>query len=294
MSVGKICRRPARTIEREETVLEAARRMEQHGVGSLVMIHDEKPLGIVTDRDVALRVLTGELDAAATAVSEIATTPVVSLREELPVSQASDRMRTHGLRRVPVIDARGRAVGMVAADDMVRLIAEELMALADVASEQAPAGARTEAGSPGWHRGVRHYVKDVVTASPGEPVREVARRLRTADVGCAVVVDDAEAPVGMITDRDLAIRVVARGHDADATPVKEAMTPSLIRVDAGAGLQEVARVMSEHGIRRVPVVHGDRLCGMVSYDDLLVALGRELHDLGEAARGAIARQRRSG
>lgn len=98
----------------------------------------------------------------------------------------------------------------------------------------------------------------------------------------------------MITDRDLALRVVAKDLDADATPVSEAMTRSLIRVEASAGLREVARVMSEHGIRRVPVLHEERLCGIVSYDDLLVALGRELHDLGEAARGAIARQRRSG
>lgn len=194
MSVGKICRRPARTIEREQTVLEAARQMARHGVGSLVVIHDEKPFGIVTDRDVALRALTGELDASSTAVSEIATTPVVSLREELPVSQASDRMRTHGLRRVPVIDARGRVVGMVAADDMVRLIAEELVALADVASEQTPAEGHTEARGPSWQRDVRHYVKDVVTASPTEPVREVARRLHATDVGCAVVVDDARPP----------------------------------------------------------------------------------------------------
>lgn len=291
MTVGSICRRPARTIGPEWTVRDAARQMGQHGVGSLVVVRDERPIGIVTDRDVAIRVLTGELDAATTPVADIATTPVLSLREELPVAQAADRMGTHGLRRVPVVDARGWVVGVVAADDLVRLISEELVALADVASEQTPADVRTEARSPGWSRGVRHYVKDVVTVGGHEPVREVARRLREADVGCAVVLDDDKDPVGMVTDRDLTVRVVAKGADPDATPTSEAMTPSLIRVEASAGLREVARVMSELGVRRVPVVHEGELCGLVSYDDLLVALGRELHALGEAARGAIARGR---
>jgi CBS domain-containing protein len=291
MTIGTVCRRPAHTVGRDFSVFDAARHMAQLGVGSLVVTREERPIGIVTDRDVALRVLTGELDSASTPVSEIATTPVVSLREELPVSQAADRMRTHGLRRVPVVDAKGWVVGVIAADDLVRLIAEELVALADVASEQTPVGVRREAGSPGWCRGVRHYVKDVVTAGAHEPVREIARRLREADVGCVIVLDDGKEPVGLVTDRDLTVRVVAKGLDADATTAAEVMTPSLIRVDAGAGLQEVARVMSENGVRRVPVVHEGQLCGIVSYDDLLVALGRELNALGEAALGAIARER---
>lgn len=291
MTVGSICRRPACTATRDQTVLQAAAQMGRERVGSLVVTEDERPLGIVTDRDIALHTLAGKHDAASAAVIEIATTPVVSLREELPVSQASDRMRTHGLRRVPVIDAQGKVVGMVAADDLVRLIAEELTALADVAAEQVPAGGRQNVESPGWYREVRHYVKDVVTASGGDPVREVARRMRTADVGCVVVLNDEKSPCGMVTDRNLTLRVVAKGLDPDATPVSSVMTPSLIHVDAGARLQEVARVMSDQGIRRVVVMLDDELCGIVSYDDLLVALGRELHDVGEAARGAIARER---
>jgi CBS domain-containing protein len=217
---------------------------------------------------------------------------VVTLREELPLSQASDRMRTHGLRRVPVIEAQGRVVGMVAADDLVRVIAEELLALSDVAAEQVPAGTRQRVESPGWARGIQQYVKEVVSASAHEPAREVARRMLASDVGSVVVTNDDKAPCGMVTDRNLVLRVVAKGLDPDATPVSQVMTPSVVHVDANARLREVARVMSDQGIRRVPVMRDDELCGIVSYDDLLVALGRELHDLGEASRGAIARERR--
>lgn len=291
MSVGSVCRRPACTAPRDLTLVEAAEQMDRQGVGSLVVTEDGQPLGILTDRDIALQIVAHGLDAAATTVVEIASTPVVSLREELPISQASDRMRTHGLRRVPVIDAQGRVVGIVCADDLVRLIAEELTALADVAAEQTTASGRQKVESAGWCRGVRHYVKDVVSVRAGEPVREVARQMASADVGCVVVLDDAGSPVGILTDRNLALRVVAKALDPDATAASAVMTPSVIHVDAGARLQDVARMMSDHGIRRVPVMLEGRLSGIVSYDDVLVALGRELHDLGEAARGAIARER---
>jgi CBS domain-containing protein len=291
MSVGSICRRPACTATRDQTVLEVARQMGRDRVGSLVVTEEGRPVGVVTDRDVALQILTAERDPAATTVMEIAATPVVSLREELPVSQASDRMRTHGLRRVPVIDAEEKVVGMVSADDLLRLISEELTALADVAAEQVPAGVRQKVQRPGWLRAVSHYAKDVVTAGSGEPVRDVAQRMRSSDVGCVVVLNEDKSPCGMVTDRNLTLRVVAKGLDPDATPVSQVMTPSVVHVDGGARLQDVARVMSDQGIRRVPVMRGDKLCGIVSYDDLLVALGRELHDLGQAARGSIARER---
>jgi CBS domain-containing protein len=291
MSVGSVCRRPARTATRDQSVREVAEQMDREHVGSLVVTEEGRPIGLVTDRDVALGVLAGGHDAALTSVVEIATTPVVCLREELPISQASDRMRSHGLRRVPVIDASDRVVGMIAADDLVRLIAQDLVALADVAAEQVPSGVRQKVEGPGWMRGVRHYVKDVVTARHDEPVREVALRMRSAGIGCVVVVDESDSPVGMITDRDLALRVVAKGLDGDATRTATVMTRSVVHVDAGDPLQQVASVMSDQRVRRVPVMHEGELCGIVSYDDLLVALGLELNDVGQAARGAVARER---
>lgn len=290
MSIGSICRRPAHTAPPERTVLHAAEQMGRDRVGSLVVTERDHPVGIVTDRDIALTVLAEGRDASSTRLAEIATAPVVTVREELPLAQASDRMRAHGLRRVPVVDARDQVVGLIAADDLVRLIADELTSLADVASEQVPAGVRQHATTPGWVRGVRHYVKDVVSARAGDPIRSAAKQMRDAGVGCVVVLDEKGAPSGILTDRNLTLRAVAKSLDADTTTVDDVMTRSVIHVDAGAHLQEVARVMSDQGIRRVPVTLDGKICGIVSYDDLVAALGRELHDLGEAARGAIAGQ----
>lgn len=285
MSVGSVCRRPASTVSRYQTVGEAAAQMGRERVGSLVVTEADRPLGVVTDRDIAMRTVGDRKDAASTQVLDIATTPVVSLREEMPLSQASDRMRTHGLRRVPVTDAQGRVVGIVAADDLVQLIADDLMALADVAAEQVPTGVRQLPERPGWRRGVRPCIRDVVSAHASEPVRAAAERMRSEGVGCLVVVDEDEAPCGMLTDRNLTLRVVAKNLDPDATKVASVMTPSVMSVDAGARLRDVARMLSDQGIRRVPVMQDGRLSGIVTYDDLLAALGRELNDLGRATHG---------
>ena len=102
----------------DDSVTDAIRLMKDRHEGCVFILEEEQLVGVVTDRDIALRALAEARDPETTPVLEIATTPAVSLREELPLSQASDRMRTHGLRRVPVIDAKGRLVGMVAVDDL--------------------------------------------------------------------------------------------------------------------------------------------------------------------------------
>lgn len=290
MPLGSYCRRPARTITSTESVRVAAEWMDQQRVGALIVVDGARPAGLVTDRDVALRVLIDGRDAGSTKVGDLGGDPPVTLSEDLSIQEASGRMRRFGLRRMPVVDAEGNLVGMLTLDDLVRLVAEELGALADVASEQVPHERR-----PLVEQAVRsamHYVKDVVTVSTETCARDVARRMGSECIGSVVVVDGSGAPAGIVTDRDLTRRIVAKGVDPALATASSIMSAPLLTVDAGEGLRRVAWTMSEHGIRRIPVVREGRLEGIVTYDDVLVALGRELHDLGEAARTAISREQR--
>ncbi|MDJ0865295.1 MAG: CBS domain-containing protein [Myxococcota bacterium] len=289
MSVGQVCRRPACTATRALTLRAAAERMRSERVGSLVVVDDQqRPVGFLTDRDVALGVLAGGLDAEAPA-GDFCGLPPVTVEEALPLREASPRMRERGMRRLPVVDGEGRAVGMLAADDLVPLLAQEVGALADVAAEQSPPQA-PPSGEDAAARTAGHYRKEVASVSSETPVAAVASRMRADAIGCVVVVDEAGAPTGMITDRDLAVRVVAEGRDPAATPASAVMSASVTCVDARDRIQHVASEMSRNGVRRIPVLRDGQLHGLVSYDDLLVALGRELHDLGEAARGGIRRE----
>ncbi|MDN2568149.1 CBS domain-containing protein [Aquibium sp. A9E412] len=123
--------------------------------------------------------------------------------------------------------------------------------------------------------------RHVETASPDQPVREAARRMGALDAG-AVPVGEGDRLVGMLTDRDLALRVVAENKGPD-TPVREAMTRDLKYCFADDDTETVGRNMAEQQIRRLPVLDRDkRLVGILAIGDIAFQAG------GAAASAALA------
>jgi CBS domain-containing protein len=109
--------------------------------------------------------------------------------------------------------------------------------------------------------------RDVQTVRPDQPVREAASFMLSADAG-SIPVLDGDRLIGMITDRDIAVRGVAKGYGPD-TPVRELMTDDIICARDDDDVDDVASKMSEAQVRRLPVIDGDhRLCGIVSLGDL--------------------------
>ena len=112
----------------------------------------------------------------------------------------------------------------------------------------------------------------VVTASPDASALSAAQLMRDHRVGSVVVVDPGGAPVAMVTDRDLAVRVFAEGVDPEA-PVGEHASRPLISGEPAMELDEAAALMVQHRVRRLPVVDGERLAGIVTLDDIAVRTG---------------------
>ncbi len=112
----------------------------------------------------------------------------------------------------------------------------------------------------------------VVIAPPQESALSVARLMRDHRVGSVVIVDSAGAPVAMVTDRDLAVRVFAEGLDPD-TAVGEHASRPLISGDPAMELEEAAALMVRHRVRRLPVVEGGSVAGIVTLDDIAVRTG---------------------
>jgi CBS domain-containing protein len=115
-------------------------------------------------------------------------------------------------------------------------------------------------------------VRDAMTPSPvsierSATVTEAARCMADHDIG-AVLVEENSALVGLVTDRDIAVRAVARGRDPNATPVTEICTEMPITVSPDDELDEVVAIMREKAVRRVPVVDGQRAVGILSLGDL--------------------------
>jgi CBS domain-containing protein len=132
-------------------------------------------------------------------------------------------------------------------------------------------------------------VRDVTTVASGATVAEASTLMRQKHIGALVIVDSGGKPVGMLTDRDIVIEVVATGLAPEAVKVSEIVQRQLVPVSAEATLAEAVRLMSVNGVRRMPVVDaGGRLVGIISLDDVLRHLVGPLVAVADLA----ARERR--
>lgn len=135
---------------------------------------------------------------------------------------------------------------------------------------------------------IRTIVREqVVSASPDTTLTDMAQLMEEEDVGSVVIVEE-EQPCGIVTDRDVAIEVVARVQDATSTTAADVMSEDLTTVDIDSGIFDVIRAMEEASVRRIPAVDSDgHLAGIVTFDDFVVLLGRELKLLGDVVEAEI-------
>ena len=123
------------------------------------------------------------------------------------------------------------------------------------------------------------FRRDVQLAAEKDLIPDVARKMRDASVGCVVVARDGR-PIGILTDRDIALRVVAEGRDPAVTRVSEVVTYDPIVLAVDADIATATALVRAHGIRRIPIVDASgQVVGIVTSDELLVLVGKELSDL---------------
>jgi len=140
MSVGRFCTRVVATAAPDETVRAASERMAEFDVGTLVVVdgQSEKPVGIVTDRDVTIRCLAGGHDPDQTHLKEIMSSPVHSVDEHTPTEEGMSRMAAAGVRRVVVTGPEGVLMGLFSLDDALDLVVEEVTTIGRLLEKQAP------------------------------------------------------------------------------------------------------------------------------------------------------------
>jgi len=118
--------------------------------------------------------------------------------------------------------------------------------------------------------------KKVITSSPNDSVVKAAKLMDKNGVGCVVVIMNKK-PIGILTDRDIAVRVVARKADLNRTKVKDVMTTSVITGEDSQRAADLAKVMQDNGIRRVPTINKrGELTGIITLDDILYMIGVRL------------------
>jgi len=147
MPISEFCNRDVVFSTRKMSIPEAAQLMRQFHVGDLVVVDEldgkRVPVGMVTDRDMVIQIIAKSLDFNEFCVGDIMSPQLVSVREKEGVFETIRLMRARGIRRIPVVNQEGGLEGIVSAEDMLDLLAEEMTELAKVAPREQAHEAQT-------------------------------------------------------------------------------------------------------------------------------------------------------
>jgi predicted transcriptional regulator len=138
MRVGDVCTRSVVHCSRNASALEVAKMMRDDNIGNVVVVDDRDgkkvPIGVVTDRDIVVQLVAKEIDPGDIMVTDLMARELFVALEEEDIHDAIQRMRYRGARRLPVVDREGALVGVVALDDLLEYITDELAGIARVSS----------------------------------------------------------------------------------------------------------------------------------------------------------------
>ena len=138
MTIGDVCMRSVATAYPDETIVDAARKMRDQHVGDVVVTDTQaRPVGILTDRDIVVAAVAQSADKlAGLLVGDVMSSDLVTARANDPISDALKIMRARGVRRLPIVSGDGRLVGLVALDDILGVMSDELVQLVGLVARQ--------------------------------------------------------------------------------------------------------------------------------------------------------------
>ncbi|MDO8990546.1 MAG: CBS domain-containing protein [Sideroxyarcus sp.] len=134
MPIGEICNRQVVIVQPDVTVQEASQLMRQHHVGDVLVVEERGgkciPIGIATDRDLVVEIMAQQLDPSTITMRDIMASDLITIRENAGLYEAIELMHAKGVRRLPVVDEGGTLSGILALDDLIELLADEMTTLA--------------------------------------------------------------------------------------------------------------------------------------------------------------------
>jgi CBS domain-containing protein len=232
------------TTSDDVSMEDAAKKMGEKRIGSLVVVKYGTPVGIITERDLLSTVVAGGLELSETPVRPVMSYPLIKICPRLEIREAARTMiRKKG--RLAVFEC-GEMVGIVTASDLIREMpdAPESSLVAD-----------------------SYMTREIVTADEKETVASVAVTMGQKRIG-SVLVTSRGKPQGIFTERDLLSKFFARGLSTDV-PVGTASSSPLVTAGTGISLHEAARIMASQHIRRLPLLKAKKIAGIITARDLV-------------------------
>lgn len=233
------------TVYQESNVEKAVRAMDEHNIGSVVVLDNLGPCGVFTERDLLSRVLARGKDPETTVISEVASPRFPSIDSTLTLDETANAMITKKSRLM--IFEEAELVGIVTPTDLVKVLkgVEKDFSILKVISTH------------------------VITVMPETPVDLVVKLMDERKVGSVLLNEDGRW-TGIFTERDLVRRILARRMRLD-TSVGEVSTKPLITAEPGILGREAARVMALHGFKRLPLSLDGEGIGVVTARDIVEA-----------------------
>ncbi len=126
------------SVKPDATVQFVAELMKEKNIGCVVVTENHKPVGIVTDRDIALRGVSLCGDPEEALIESVMSTDILTIRKDAGIFDAIQEMKSAGVRRMPIVDSAGRLVGLLTVDDLIRLLAREMADIARIIGKESP------------------------------------------------------------------------------------------------------------------------------------------------------------
>lgn len=244
--VSEIMTRDLKYIDQEQTMLEAAKIMGEHHIGSLLVRGQDRPLGIVTERDLLTRVIAADKRPSEVRVFDVYSPRLVTIR---PLATIREAARTMIKQKGKLLVAEDRrVVGIVTASDLIKSIPE----------------------APETSVVVKNFMtKKVVCVSPEERITEVAKIMGRERIG-SVIVTKNDKPWGIFTERDLLTKLIHKDLPLEVEVEKYSSTP-LVSITPDWSIHRAAVHMATKHVRRLPVFEGENLAGIITARDLVEA-----------------------
>ena len=250
----------------ETTIMEAAVRMREKSLGSLLVVPADAEgrvpnrSGIATETDLIRKVIAKGLDPLLTRVDQIMTSPLLTIAPDRPMLDASHLMETNHVRHLCVSDEE-EVVGVISVRDLVRcFIDSEGGPIRDLDNVFRPLSV------------LRVLMQTTMeTIASERTVLEAAQTMAEKRIGSLLVLESGDM-VGIVTETDVVRKVIAAGLSARSTSVGAVMNAPLIQIDIDDSARDASRLMAEKRIRHLVVTEDNKVVGLLSVRDLVKAV----------------------
>jgi len=264
LRIQDIMSRETVTATTEDTVFSAAKKMSENNVSCVIVVDDERVIGILTDKDVLKGVAKHDREFRRLRVEERMSRPVEVVSPESSVIEAGKTLETRGIKRLPVVEA-GRLVGVVTQTDIARgLIAiSPLKAVSDI------------------------MTTNVTSIDTAATIAEAAQLMSAQGISSLIALH-RHGVAGIITEKDLLRRVVALHKDPMQVQVVDVMSFPMISIPPSYSILSAAKKMDMMHLRRLVVMADNQIYGIVTQTDITRSIRAELERLQQQQRVSAA------